>query len=88
MTSAKTIDGKAMHFPGSLIVDSTSVIEPPPQDVLPEIAASIAPEELLLFAKLMLAPTRSIGRAYLPRLFLRPARAHFACPAGDLNGDL
>jgi hypothetical protein len=58
MTSAKTIDGKAVHFPGTLIVDSTSVIEPPPQDVLPEIAASIAPDELLLFAKRLVNSAR------------------------------
>jgi hypothetical protein len=41
-------DGKPLHFPSALTVDSISVIEPP-QEALPEIATSIHPYNLLLF---------------------------------------
>lgn len=51
MTTTSTKTGDPLHFPGSLILDATSVIAPPAPDELARIAEEVAADGLMLFTK-------------------------------------
>lgn len=63
MTTTRTADGHPLHFPPSLQpVDEQGRIAPPAPETLPALAQSVAPGELLLFAKRLVSSARKKRR--------------------------
>lgn len=62
MTTTRAAKGGVIHFPAAIILDSVSVIEPPPSETLPGIAEAVHPAELLIFSKRLVQAARKRNR--------------------------
>ena len=78
MTTTISTTGRAIHFPGPLVIGPDGVLEAPPRERLAEIAEAVDPNLLLVFSTRLLRGARrkrfKANRASLNRAYLDLAR--------------
>jgi hypothetical protein len=78
MTTTTSTTGRAIHFPGPLVIGPDGAVIPPPRERLIEIADAVEPNLLLVFSTRLLRGARrrrfKASRAALNRAYLDLAR--------------